>query len=196
MNDLSEKSTVPMNHCEMTTSFKRPRLDFTLRLISALILAALLLIAGNAALAETIVGRVVGIADGDTVTVLDSEKSQHRVRLAGIDAPERRMPFGQRSKEHLSDLVFSKDVNVDTSKKDRYGRWVGVIFVDGVDANLAMVTAGMAWHYKQYEREQSASDRQLYANAENQARSRRAGLWLDPNPTPPWEYRKERRGGQ
>ena len=171
-------------------------MDFTLRLISALILAALLLIAGNAALAETIVGRVVGIADGDTVTVLDSEKSQHRVRLAGIDAPERRMPFGQRSKEHLSDLVFSKDVNVDTSKKDRYGRWVGVIFVDGVDANLAMVTAGMAWHYKQYEREQSASDRQLYANAENQARSRRAGLWLDPNPTPPWEYRKERRGGQ
>lgn len=164
--------------------------------ISALVLAGLLLVAGNAACAETIVGRVVGIADGDTVTVLDASKTQHKIRLAGIDAPEQKMPFAKCAKEHLSDLVFSKDVEVQTSKKDRYGRWVAIILVDGFDANLAMVKAGMAWHYKQYEREQSAPDRQLYANAENQARSQRSGLWRDDNPTPPWEYRKERRGGQ
>lgn len=166
------------------------------RLLSTLLLAGLLLVAGNAACAGTILGRVLGISDGDTVTVLDADRTQHKIRLAGIDAPERRMPFGQRAKEHLSDLVFGKDVNVETSKKDRYGRWVAVIFVDGFDANLAMVAAGMAWHYKQYEREQSASDRLLYANAENQARSRQAGLWRDDNPTPPWEYRKEQRNGQ
>ena len=165
------------------------------RLLSTFILAGLLLVSGHGALADTIVGWVVGISDGDTVTVLDADNTQHRVRLAGVDAPERRMPFGQRAKEHLSDLVFGKNVEVQTGKKDRYGRSVGIIFVDGFDANLAMVTAGMAWHYKQYDREQSAPDRQLYANAEVKARSRQAGLWLDHNPTPPWDYRKERRGG-
>ena len=99
------------------------------RLLSTLLYAGLLLVAGNAACAETFLGRVVGISDGDTVTVLDADKTQHKIRLAGIDAPERKMPFGQRSKEHLSDLVFGKDVNVETSKKDRYGRSVAVIFV-------------------------------------------------------------------
>lgn len=153
------------------------------RLMSALVFAALLLVAGHAALVGTITGRVVGIADGDTVTVLDSEKTQHKIRLGGIDAPKRNM-------------VFGKHVEVRTSKKGRYSRWVGVIFVGGVDANLAMVTAGMAWHYRRYAREQSDSDRRLYANAEVQARSWRAGLWLDHNPTPQWEYRKERRNGQ
>lgn len=166
------------------------------RFISALILAVLLQVAASAAFADTILGKVVGVTDGDTVTVLDASKVQYTIRLAGIDAPEKKMPFGQRSKEHLSDLVFNKDVEVETSKKDRYGRSVGNIFVGGRDANLAMITAGMAWHYKQYEREQSASDRLLYANAEEQARSRRDGLWRDDNPTPPWEYRKERRGGK
>ena len=166
------------------------------RLLSTLILAGLLLVAGHSALAEAIVGRVVSIADGDTMTVLDANNTQHRIRLAGIDAPEKRMPFGQRAKEQLSELVFSKDVNVETSKKDRYGRSVAVIVVDGADANLAMVTAGMAWHYKQYESEQSTTDRQFYASAENQARSRRDGLWRDDNSTPPWAYRKERRSGQ
>ena len=102
----------------MTTSCMPAATRTTLpRLLSALMLAALLLVAGNAALGETIQGRVVGIADGDTATVLDSSKTQHKIRLAGIDAPERRMPFGQRAKEHLSDLVFGKDVNVETSKK-------------------------------------------------------------------------------
>lgn len=186
---------MPMNQTELMKNFQRPSTDMTSRFVSTLILAGLLQLAGGA-LADTILGKVVGITDGDTVTVLDASKTQHTIRLAGIDAPEKKMPFGQRAKEHLSDLLFSKDVEVETSKKDRYGRSVGSIFFNGRDANLAMVNAGMAWHYKQYQTEQSPADRLIYANAEEQARSRRAGLWRDDNPTPPWEYRKERRGGK
>lgn len=94
--------------------------------------------------AEVIVGRVVGVADGDTVTVLDANKQQHKIRLAGIDAPEKRQPFGQRSKESLSALVFARQVTVETDKKDRYGREVGKVRVDGVDANLERLKRGFA----------------------------------------------------
>ena len=96
-------------------------------------------------------GRVVGVADGDTVTVLDASRQQHKIRLMGIDAPEKRMPYGNRSKQSLSDLIFDRQVQVEYNKKDRYGRTVGKIIVDGVDANLAQIKAGMAWHYKQYQ---------------------------------------------
>lgn len=113
----------------------------------------------------------MGVADGDTVTVLDADKVQHKIRLSGIDAPEKKQPFGQRSKESLSDLVFNKNVMVDTNKKDRYGREVGKVLVNGMDANLEQVTRGFAWHYKAYEREQSANDRELYDYAENEARA-------------------------
>jgi hypothetical protein len=109
--------------------------------------------------ATTIVGRVVSVADGDTITVLDTAKTQHKIRLAGIDAPEKSQPFGNRSKLSLSDLVFSKSVLVDTDKVDKYKRNVGKVLVDGVDANLEQIKRGMAWHYKAYEREQSALDR-------------------------------------
>ena len=111
----------------------------------------------------------------------------------GIDAPEKKMPFGQRSKEQLSDLVFNKQVSVEYSKRDKYGRTVGKIMVDGVDANLEQVKAGMAWHYKQYQKEQSPDERVSYADAEEQARAGRKGLWLDAEPTPPWEWRKEQK---
>ncbi len=102
----------------------------------------------------------MGVADGDTITVLDTDKVQHKIRLAGIDAPEKKQPFGNRSKESLSDLVFSKTVTVDTGKTDRYGREVGKVLIDGIDANLVQVQRGFAWHYKAYEREQPAVDRQ------------------------------------
>ena len=107
----------------------------------------------SAANAEVIAGRIVGISDGDTVTLLDANKRQYKVRLTGIDAPEKNIPFGQRSKEHLSDLVFSKEVQVETKKLDRYGRTLGKILLDRQDINLAMVNAGMAWHYKKYQKE-------------------------------------------
>ena len=141
------------------------------------------------AIAEIYAARVVGVTDGDTITVLDSSKSQRKIRLAGIDAPEKSQPFGQRSKEHLSSLVFGRIVTLDSSKIDKYGRYISRIIVGGQDANLAQVRAGFAWHYKAYEKEQSAADRVSYAQAETDARTYRKGLWLDKSPTPPWDFR-------
>ncbi len=114
-----------------------------------LLLAASLLLA-HASTADTLHGRVVGVSDGDTVTVLDVTNTQWKIRLMGIDAPEKKQAFGSKSKEHLSGLVFNRQVQVEYEKKDRYGRTIGKIMVDGVDANLEQVKAGMAWHYKQY----------------------------------------------
>lgn len=145
----------------------------------------------SAAHAETLTGRVVSIADGDTVTVLDATNRQHKIRLAGIDAPEKAQPFGQRSRQNLGDLVFGRTVTVEYEKQDRYGRTVGKVLVNGVDANLEQIKAGMAWWYEKYRREQSAEDQQRYAEAEQQARAGRIGLWSGPLPVvAPWDWRK------
>ena len=93
-------------------------------------------------------GKVVRIADGDTVTVLDVFKVQHKVRLTGIDAPEREQPFGSRSKQSLNNMVFSKTVTVKTDKRDRYGRELGKVLINGMDVNREQIRRGMAWHYK------------------------------------------------
>jgi endonuclease YncB( thermonuclease family) len=143
--------------------------------------------------AEILVGRVVHVADGDTVTVLDDSRTQHRVRIAGIDAPEKRQPYANRSKAALSAFVMGQVVSVDWYKQDRYQRIVGNVHVAQVDAGLELVKAGLAWHYKAYQREQPPMERQLYAHAEEQARSARRGLWADRSPQPPWEFRRERR---
>ena len=144
--------------------------------------------------AETLTGRVVGIADGDTVTLLDANRQQHKIRLAGIDAPEKAQPFGARSKQNLSALVFDKQVAVEWNKQDRYGRTVGIVMVNGIDANLAQIKAGMAWWYRDYAKEQSAADRRLYERAEQQAQAQRLGLWADKNPAPPWDFRHAKAG--
>lgn len=157
--------------------------------LTALLVIALLL-AHSLASAETIQGKVVGVTDGDTITVLDQSKTQHKIRLSGIDAPEKGMPFGQKSKDHLSDLVAGKEVSVEATKVDRYGRSVGKVLVEGLDANLAQVEAGYAWHYKDYQREQSRVDRLAYSHAEDRAREVKKGLWLDKEPVPPWEWRR------
>lgn len=157
------------------------------------LLVAATLLNANPSSAEILLGRVVGIADGDTVTVLDRSNTQFKIRLMGIDAPEKKQAFGNKSKQSLSALVFNKQVAVEYSKQDRYGRTVGKIIVDGIDANLEQVKAGMAWHYKQYQNEQSEEDRALYAQAEVQARMEKRGLWLDADPTPPWEWRKQQK---
>lgn len=139
--------------------------------------------------AGTLQGRVVGIADGDTVTVLDDANTHFKIRLMGIDAPEKKQAFGNKSKESLSALVYNKQVIVVYNKKDKYGRTVGKILVGGVDANLEQIKAGMAWHYKQYMKEQSVEDRAAYAHAEEQARVEKRGLWVDKEPVPPWDLR-------
>jgi endonuclease YncB( thermonuclease family) len=140
---------------------------------------------------QTLTGRVVAIADGDTITLLDSANTQHRVRLEGIDAPESHQAFGEQSKLSLSAMIFGRDVSVRYQKVDQYGRLVGKIILDGKDINLEQVKAGMAWHYKFYEDEQTPEDRDLYERAEAEARAARRGLWQDPNPTEPYQFRKE-----
>lgn len=149
----------------------------------------LVLLVGLTCSAATIEGRVVGVADGDTITVLDATNTQHKIRLSGIDAPEKKQPYGMRSKQSLSDLVFDKLVTVETDKRDKYKREVGKVLVGGLDANLEQVQRGFAWHYKAYEREQSPNDRKLYAAAENEAKATRRGLWADAVPMPPWDFR-------
>jgi endonuclease YncB( thermonuclease family) len=149
-----------------------------------------------------VTGTVVGVADGDTVTVLDADRVQHKVRIAGIDAPEKGQPFGQKAKERMSDMVFGKEVLIDGDKRDRYGRIVAKIWVTPsdcsqcpktLDAGLAMLTVGLAWHYKKYQSEQTAEDRERYAFAEYEAKAKRVGLWDDPNSIPPWDWRKGER---
>jgi len=123
---------------------------------------SLLLALACTAHAENITGRVVSVADGDTITLLDADKVQHKIRLAGIDAPEKKQSFGNRSKESLSELAYDKAVTVETDKRDKYGRQVGKVLVNGQDVNLVQVERGMAWFYRQYQREQSPNDRRLY----------------------------------
>jgi endonuclease YncB( thermonuclease family) len=150
--------------------------------------AAILLLALTASLhAEEIRGKVVSIADGDTITVLDSEKVQHKIRLEGIDAPEKGQAFGTKAKEKMSELVGEKDVVVMWEKKDRYGRILGDVHLGDRLINLEMVQDGMAWHYKQY-----SKDKEL-AEAEDEARKAKKGIWGDKSPVPPWEFRKKGR---
>jgi endonuclease YncB( thermonuclease family) len=141
------------------------------------------------AIAETIIGRVVGVADGDTVTILDQSHQQHKIRLMGIDAPEKAQPFGQKSKQSLSNLVFDREVSAECGKTDRYKRSICKIWVSGADANLAQVMAGMAWWYRAYSKEQSTEDRRNYEHSEDDARRLETGLWSDKTPIPPWEWR-------
>jgi endonuclease YncB( thermonuclease family) len=140
---------------------------------------------------QVVSGRVVGVADGDTVTVLDGENTQHKIRLMGIDAPEKAMPFGQRSKQSLSGLIFGKEVQVEVRAKDRYKREVGRILLDGRDINLAQVQSGMAWVYRQYLKELTQDEAKAYVRAEEEAKGANRGLWSDAEPTPPWEWRRK-----
>lgn len=138
----------------------------------------------------TISGQVVGVSDGDTVVVLDAARQQHRIRLAGIDAPEKGQSFGTKSKQALSGLVFKRAVTATCAKLDRYGRSVCKLLVGDRDVNAAQLASGMAWVYRAYLAELTAEDRSAYATAEDEARSRRSGLWSDPAPVPPWVWRR------
>ena len=139
------------------------------------------------------------MGDGDTLTLLDSERRQHKVRLSGIDAPERRQPYGERSKQHLAALAQDKSVMVVWSKHDRYGRIVGRVMLPQcassecpytTDLGLEQLKAGLAWHYKHYAKDQPLAERVRYAWIEQQARAKREGLWKQAEPVPPWQFRK------
>lgn len=146
------------------------------------------------AYADTISGRVVSVASGDTITILDANKTKYKVRLSGIDAPEKAQPYGDLSKKSLSDLVYGKDVDIEWLKLEKqHQRVVGKVLLNGVDINLAQVKLGMAWFFLHYQNEQSEQDRLNYANAQVAAENKQIGLWQDNNPTPPWEFRKQGR---
>jgi endonuclease YncB( thermonuclease family) len=161
------------------------------------VVAILLLAAINLAEAgETLRGRIIAVLDGDTVTLLDESRSQHRIRLAQIDAPEighgnsdPGQPFGKASKQSLSELVHGREVRADCETKDKYGRQVCAIWIDQTDVNLEQVRRGMAWVYRKYAHDPA------YYRAEDEAKGMRRGLWSDPAPVPPWEWRHRDKGG-
>jgi len=151
---------------------------------------------------ETIVGRVVRIVDGDTLVILDSDKIQHRVRLAGIDAPEPGQPFGNLAKQNLSILTDVHEIRIDWYKKDRWNQVIGTVWAQSpdtscqeeecpktLDVGMAQLTQGLAWHFKRYAHEQPEEQREQYSFAEYEAKAKRVGLWNAPCPTPPWEWR-------
>lgn len=153
-----------------------------------ILLLALTLSFSLASYAETIEGRVVGVSDGDTLTVLDVGNTQFKIRLAAIDAPEKAQAFGQRGKEKLSDICYGKQASVTVVDTDRYGRTVGEITCEGDNANEAMIKSGLAWVYRKYAKGYG----HLYA-FEEEAKAAKRGLWADPNPTAPWDWRKAKR---
>ncbi|MBB5693591.1 thermonuclease family protein [Muricoccus pecuniae] len=134
-------------------------------------------------------GEVVAIHDGDTLTLLTPGNVQRRIRLAEIDAPESRQPFGTRARQALADLTFRRAARVDVVDVDRYGRTVGVVWVDGRNANAELVERGAAWVYRQYSQDPSMVVR------EESARRAKRGLWALPEAerVPPWEWRRQRR---
>lgn len=161
----------------------RPSLIFRLLCFGVAFLA-------GPSLALTFTGLVIGVADGDTITVLDADNKQIKVRLAGVDAPEKKQAFGARSKLHLSEQVYKRIVTLECGKQDRYRRHVCIVLRDGRDMNLLQVKVGLAWWYRKYSTEQSFGDRQAYEASESKARAARVGLWVDANPVPPWDFRK------
>ena len=143
--------------------------------------------------AATLTGRTVRVTDGDTIVILSEGNAQRKIRLQGIDAPERGQAYGTKSKEHLSESVAGRFVVVEYDKKDRYGRIVGKVMVGKEDVGLKQVSDGFAWHYKKYQKEQTVTDQILYTEAELKAKDAKRGLWQDPHAIAPWEYRAAKR---
>jgi endonuclease YncB( thermonuclease family) len=170
-----------MQHPNLSPMMRSARLAF--------VLGVQIVISCQAADLHHLPGRVVRIVDGDTI-VLDVAGAQHRVRLAGIDAPEKNQPWGEASTRELRRQIAGKHVIVGSHKRDRWKPLIGIVRFAGEDMNLHMVDRGLAWHYVRYADEQSTRDREAYVAAEQSARDARRGLWSDPAPVPPWEWRR------
>jgi endonuclease YncB( thermonuclease family) len=173
-------------------------------LLTAFVLSVMVV---NDSQAETLFGRVVGISDGDTLTVLDGENKQHVIRLFAIDAPETSchsknesvkdelcvehgQPFGKASKKSLSNLVFGKEVNVEIQPGDSYGREIGTVWAANINANLEQVRRGYAWMYRQYaKRGLLPEEYREMEEAEQKAKENNLGLWSEGRAVPPWDYR-------
>lgn len=130
--------------------------------------------------------KVVGISDGDTFTAINDDNLQLKIRIYGIDAPEKKQAFGSKSKEFLSSLIFGQRISIDVQSKDRYGRYIAYVYSpEGKDVSLLMLHEGMAWHFIKYD------NNKVYSEAENVARKAKRGLWTDPSPIAPWDFRAQ-----
>lgn len=143
-------------------------------------------------LSQALTGKVVNVADGDTITILDSNKTQHKIRFYGIDTPEKGQAFGNAARSYTSSLTAGKNAEIIAYDTDRYGRTVGIVMVNGVNVNQSLIEGGFAWQYRAYCKESFCDD---WIGLEQEARSSKLGLWADPNPTAPWEWRKAKRNG-
>lgn len=140
----------------------------------------------SASYAQKFQVKVVGISDGDTFTAINRDKLQLKIRIYGIDAPEKKQDYGQKAKQVLSDCIFGKVVTIDVQSQDGWGRYISYVYTpEGRDVSLLMLQKGMAWHFKKYD------DTEIYSNAELNAKSRKVGLWAAPNPIAPWDFRKK-----
>jgi endonuclease YncB( thermonuclease family) len=136
-------------------------------------------------LQETLHGKVIAVSDGDTLTILDG-REQHKIRLFGIDSPERGQPFSQKAKQFTSEAAFGKQATIEVVDVDQYGRIVGEVFLPGArHLNAELVREGFAWWYRKY-----AQDEKHLEELEAEARKEKRGLWADEHPVPPWEWRK------
>ena len=153
-------------------------------------LLVILLFFSSVAVAEVLLGTVIAVHDGDTIT-LRTETNKKKIRLAGIDAPELKQPYGVESRAVLREAVLDRQVQVETTKADKYGRVVGKVIVDGQDINLKQVQSGMAWVYREYLKELAKEDKVLYVEAEAQSKAVAAGFWNRSNPVEPWIWRKK-----
>ena len=167
---------------------RKPHLGWLLSLLAAVFFVLAPLTSQNSH-ARDLQGRVVGITDGDTLTLLTDRQTQIRIRLSEIDTPERGQPYATRSRQRLSDLVFGKAVRVTVRDVDRYGRTIGRVFVGSRDVNAEMIRSGSAWVYRRY------SDDPSLLRLERIARGERRGLWALPEAEriPPWEWRASER---
>lgn len=138
------------------------------------------------AYAQKFTVKVVGVSDGDTFTAINRDNLQLKIRIYGIDAPEKGQDFGNKAKQALSDYVYGQDVTIDVQSRDGWGRYITYVYTsDGKDVSLLMLQAGMAWHFKKYDSTEE------YARAEESAKKQKIGLWSMPNPVAPWDYRKK-----
>jgi endonuclease YncB( thermonuclease family) len=140
---------------------------------------------------ESYTGQVVAVADGDTITVLTTDYERIKVRFYGIDCPEKAQPYGAAAKSFLNDMIYGKTVSVRVMDVDRYSRYVGVVTYEGKSVNDLMLRAGYAWLYSRYCKDTAICG--AFRSSEREAKAQGRGLWKDPNPTAPWDWRRKRR---
>ena len=185
-NELPSSSRL---HAQSAPRKRHKLMYYTVNGKCRFLLTLALLFLVNVAMAGTLTGKVVKVADGDTFTILTKDNKQQRIRMHGIDAPEktRSQPYWLQSRDFLSELIAGKQVKVEVKSKDRYGRIVGVVSTSSCpDVNLKMLREGLAWHYSRYD------NTPTYRKAHEQAKEARKGLWRDKNPVNPYEWRKKR----